>query len=154
MDFGHLKKLNSNNLAMTSNNQHRLAHSSSFQEDAPRLPRVWIESHSSGCGIHRKTKFLSSTHLLDFLFLTCTWWKLRLVPFSDKCLHVLFWGFFWWMISGRWKVAHDLLHTTQPVTRAEHTSGLLIFSSAILRQHFKATKAFFFFFGFFVIWLY
>lgn len=47
--------------------------------------------------------------------------------------------FFWWMISGSWKVAHDLLHTTQPVARAEHTSGLLIFSSAILRQHYKAT---------------
>lgn len=40
------------------------------------------------------------------------------------------------MISGRWKVAHDLLHTTQPATRAEHTSGLLIFSSAILTKHY------------------
>lgn len=33
-------------------------------------------------------------------------------------------------------MAHDLLHTTQPVARAEHTSGLLIFSSAILRKHY------------------
>lgn len=95
---------------MTSDNQHRLAHGSSFQEHAPRLPRVWIESHSSGCGIHRKTKFLSSTHLLDFLFLTWTWWKLRLVLFSDKCLHVFLVFFFgeWYLEGEKWHMTYSI----------------------------------------------